>query len=549
MNNITYDPFGKFITAGVGNDVIYEHFTYSNRGIPTSFWACTGGPGQCTSQTLLYTYAVNGSSGLAPNGDFLSVTDTVNGNWAYTYDDFNRLRTAVATNGQGCSWDYDQYGNRWHQNPYQGSCNAPMFSFTGNNNRIDGYTYDATGNLLNDGVHNYTYDAESRIIQVDGGNTASYVYDAEGKRIQKTTGGTAVDYLYDLDGHQTTEVGSGGTWNRGEVYAAGLHLATYWNSTTYFDFADWLGTERARVNLSGQVCETVSNLPFGDDQVISGSCSDSSSMHFTGKPFDSESNLGYFGARNYASSSGRFLSPDFINLTNERLMSPSNTLNKYTYAHNNPLTLVDPDGQDAVLFYDSSGPTGHVMLLAYNQSTGDYALEAYGPADGGTRSGEAIQVFGGNVDGVDDYKLPNSEDDLRQNYSSLTIQTTPEVAQDMINKIRTSYGNEPKEFNALYGRNCATSCSDVMKDLGITRQRTPAGLWSVAMRKYSKRHSWFPFTSFGLGTSAPHQNGSDYGQPRGPVDNFDLLWVLLHPPQACVTTYDSFSGTSSRSCQ
>jgi len=45
--------------------------------------------------------------------------------------------------GMGCSWDYDRYGNRWHQNTYNGSCTTPMFTFSGNNNRIDGYGYDA----------------------------------------------------------------------------------------------------------------------------------------------------------------------------------------------------------------------------------------------------------------------------------------------------------------------------------------------------------------------------------------------------------------------
>ena len=50
----------------------------------------------------------------------------------------------------------------------------------------------------------------------DGGNTASYVYDAEGRRVQKTT--TAqVEYLYDLNGNIVTELSSTGAWNRGEI--------------------------------------------------------------------------------------------------------------------------------------------------------------------------------------------------------------------------------------------------------------------------------------------------------------------------------------------
>ena len=55
----------------------------------------------------------------AADGDVLTGNDSVNGNWTYTYDDFNRALTAVSNTGEGCSWDYDRYGNRWHQNTAQ----------------------------------------------------------------------------------------------------------------------------------------------------------------------------------------------------------------------------------------------------------------------------------------------------------------------------------------------------------------------------------------------------------------------------------------------
>ena len=37
------------------------------------------------------------------------------------------------------------------------------------------HTYDATGNVTNDGVHSYTYDSENRLVSVDSG--ATYAYD------------------------------------------------------------------------------------------------------------------------------------------------------------------------------------------------------------------------------------------------------------------------------------------------------------------------------------------------------------------------------------
>jgi RHS repeat-associated protein/prepilin-type processing-associated H-X9-DG protein len=69
--------------------------------------------------------------------------------------------------------------------------------------------------------------------------------------------------------------------------------------------------------------------------------------HFTGKERDAESGLDYFGARYYASSMGRFMSPDwsadtdpipYADITNPQ------TLNLYSYAGNNPLSNTDADG-------------------------------------------------------------------------------------------------------------------------------------------------------------------------------------------------------------
>jgi RHS repeat-associated protein len=68
---------------------------------------------------------------------------------------------------------------------------------------------------------------------------------------------------------------------------------------------------------------------------------------FTGKERDAESGLDYFGARYYASSMGRFSSPDPSGLY---LADPTNpqSLNLYNYVLNNPLASIDPDGLECV---------------------------------------------------------------------------------------------------------------------------------------------------------------------------------------------------------
>ncbi len=68
---------------------------------------------------------------------------------------------------------------------------------------------------------------------------------------------------------------------------------------------------------------------------------------YTGKERDQESGLDYFGARYYASSMGRFMSPDwsakYEPVPYAKLDNPQ-SLNLYSYVLNNPLSQVDPDG-------------------------------------------------------------------------------------------------------------------------------------------------------------------------------------------------------------
>lgn len=261
--------------------------TYDSADFGSASFTVSSSASTLSGAGALPIYSVTGPANggtqiqYAPNGDILGANDSINGNWTYTYDDFNRLNTAQKSATEGCSWTYDRYGNRFNQDDYTPNavtCAWRNFqSSTHNDNRLDYFwnSYDAAGNLLADDSHDYVYDAENRIACVDpvtprtcaDGSAASYVYDAEGRRVRKTTGSTSVDYLYDLAGHVISEMNSSGGWNRGEVYAGGQHLATYsggTSGTTYFTHSDWLGTERVRTDASGNQYETCTNLPYGD---------------------------------------------------------------------------------------------------------------------------------------------------------------------------------------------------------------------------------------------------------------------------------------------
>jgi RHS repeat-associated protein len=97
---------------------------------------------------------------------------------------------------------------------------------------------------------------------------------------------------------------------------------------------------------------------------------------FTGKERDAESGLDNFGARHAESALGRFLQVDPTQLKRNRLFEPQR-LNLYAHSVNNPLSLIDPDGKDAIaiayqdahyhgagaIFGNSMWPFGHAGIV------------------------------------------------------------------------------------------------------------------------------------------------------------------------------------------
>jgi RHS repeat-associated protein len=75
---------------------------------------------------------------------------------------------------------------------------------------------------------------------------------------------------------------------------------------------------------------------------------------YTGKERDTESGNDYFGARYYASTMGRFMSPDWSAKVEPvpyaKLGNPQ-SMNLYSYVWNNPLSRNDPDGCPSPKFH------------------------------------------------------------------------------------------------------------------------------------------------------------------------------------------------------
>jgi len=285
---------------------------------------------------------------------------------------------------------------------------------------------------------------------------------------------------------------------------------------------------------------------------------------FTGKERDAETGLDYFGARYMSSAQGRFTGPDPVNVTDERLVNPSNTLNKYIYGGNNPLKYVDPDGRDITIFYEQGWPTGHVMMAAYNPQNNDqtknFAFLSVGPQihfDPAIMN--PLNLFSG-VPGTSEFNVPQTADDLRRNFSALTIQTSPEVAQQAIDAIHNGAGTGNY---SLLGNNCTSACAKVLRDIGLSpgstggNPWTPDKFWANITMLYAKRRPPAPVRAI-LGATfggspllAPQSRpGRDFGNANYGINTFDFIMQQLQAPlKGCVSASDSLGNSTGTTCQ
>jgi hypothetical protein len=222
-------------------------------------------------------------------------------------------------------------------------------------------------------------------------------------------------------------------------------------------------------------------------------------------------------------------------------MSPSTTINKYVYGGDNPLKYIDPDGRDITIFYEEGAPTGHVMLSAYNEKSGDFAFLSVGPQKH-LDPDIPLHPWQG-VPGTSEFSLPTTADELRKNFTAVTITTDPETAQQAINAIRNGAGTGNW---ALFGNNCTTACVNLLKQIGVSPGSsgllpwTPDTFWENMMAKYAKSSNplsrWFADHMGGASPHGPH-NGQDEGSPRYGMDTFDWLMKMLNAPLKGYVSY------------
>ncbi len=303
----TYDPLGNptqttlqngdpircqynaqgLVTQANFADGTYQAFTYNTHGNLLTAKSYAAGGSLTGTTTLTYNAADELTSVSYPGGQSLTYSYNTEGQRTksvdqsgytlnYSYDALGRL--AGLSDGQGMvvSYTYNNLGQLSEKENGNGTYTTYAYDAAGNLTREINYapggavnssftyTYNALGETTSmtdaDGnVTSYGYDPLGQLTQVNlpGGQTISYVYNAAGNRTEVINNGTATNYASNA-ANEITQVGS-------TTYAydanGNLHTVTDSTGTTTYDYNDL--DELVSITASNGTVTTFQYNPLG----------------------------------------------------------------------------------------------------------------------------------------------------------------------------------------------------------------------------------------------------------------------------------------------
>jgi RHS repeat-associated protein len=391
-----YAPQGALQSLLVGNSPNFAGMTISNQynqRLQPAVLSVAAPSG--TLMSLSYNFHLSAGD----NGNVYGIANNKDTTRSQTflYDTLNRVAQAQAGSLWGAAFTYDPWGNLYQAGGVPGAAIQAMTvtqqASLSNRFMLNGYGYDAAGNVLSDGLSygcgtaGYAWNAEE---QMSCGAGIAYTYDGDGERVKKSNGtlywgGGAGGALAesDLAGNLTSEYifFNGKRIARRDVSGGGV----------YYYFSDHLGSSNVVTNAAGVIQNESDFYPFGGESIVTQSLA-SQHYKFTGKERDAESGNDYFEARYYSSAMGRFMSPDWSAqedpIPYAKLDNPQ-SLNLYQYVLNNPLVAMDDDGHEIIFSPPGTRPLKNeqtvrdsVTALLANPNTNGYLKQFDGNAPG-----------------------------------------------------------------------------------------------------------------------------------------------------------------------
>jgi RHS repeat-associated protein len=189
-----------------------------------------------------------------------------------------------------------------------------------------------------------SYDYENRLIETDFAETTNtYQYDGVGNRLSASRSGVVTRYVLDRGSPLTqvlAETDSAGAITAYYIYGLGLISRIDFNGNVQYYHYDSRGSTVAMTDEAGQITDAYAYDPFGRPRAASGITDNR--FRYLGRHgvVDEENGLNYIRARYYSTRRGRFITKDPMSGTD----GDSQSINRYIYALNNPVRLIDISG-------------------------------------------------------------------------------------------------------------------------------------------------------------------------------------------------------------
>jgi YD repeat-containing protein len=174
------------------------------------------------------------------------------------------------------------------------------------------FTYDANGNLSNDGSTGFVYDAENRLVSASGARNATLQYDPLGRLFRVTGANGTTQFLYDGDALSDEYVGGVLTQRYVHGTAAGVDDPMLWYDLTSAGwrrplFADHQGSIVAVADRFGNPLAINAYDAWGIPNA-----GNQGRFGYTGQIWIPEIGMWHYKARVYSPTLGRFLQTDPI---------------------------------------------------------------------------------------------------------------------------------------------------------------------------------------------------------------------------------------------
>lgn len=321
-----YDNANRRTSATVSGQTAVD-YTYDNANRLTQITQGT------PTVSFSYDSSNRRSSLTLPNGVAIS----------YGYDYASELTGLTYTLGTttlgNLTYSYDNSGRRISMGGSYAQTELPSAVSTTSYNAGNQLTawgsaslsYDANGNLTNDGTNTYAWSARNKLASMNSG-AISFQYDPYGRRVAKTVSGTTKNYLYDRA--NIVQELSGGSVLSNWLTGRTDEIFTGTDSTGTANFLkDALGSTLALTNSSGSYIAQYAYEPFGNPTVTSGSSTNE--FQYAGRENDGTGLL-FNRARYYSPVFQRFVSEDPIGW--------KGGTNLFAYVGDAPTKSADPTG-------------------------------------------------------------------------------------------------------------------------------------------------------------------------------------------------------------